>query len=118
MKVKLDENLPFAQVALLQEHGHEARTVLDQGLGGEDDRPLWAIVRREERFLITADLDFSDLRVYPPGTHAGILVVRPHRQGWRAMYSIVSNVLARHSLDALAGCLVIADEHRIRVRTA
>ena len=29
------------------------------------------------RFLITQDLDFSDAREYVPGTHHGLLRVRP-----------------------------------------
>jgi len=37
---------------------------------------MWSAARRDERFLITQDLDFSDIRQFKPGTHPGLLLVR------------------------------------------
>ena len=62
MKIKLDENLPFRLATLLKELGHDALTVYDQRLIGHHDRQIWEAAQKESRFLITQDLDFSDLR--------------------------------------------------------
>ena len=35
MKFKIDENLPREVAALLRDAGHDAMTVVDQGLGGQ-----------------------------------------------------------------------------------
>ncbi len=42
MRFKVDEHLPVEVAQLLQEAGHEAATVLEQHLGGRDDRALAA----------------------------------------------------------------------------
>jgi len=55
--------------------------VFDQSLSGIVDAELWVHVKREGRFLITLDLGFSDVRRYAPGTHPGILLLRPRRKG-------------------------------------
>ena len=116
MKVKLDENVPVGLVSDLRLHGHEAATVVGQGLGGAADPVVWRKVQAEGRFLITMDLDFSDVRSYPPGSHPGILLLRPHRDGRKAIIALVRNVLRRADLDSMAGCLAVADEHKTRVR--
>jgi len=107
MKVKLDENMPAGLVGTLSRYGHDTVTVPQQGLAGESDAAIWEAAQRESRFLITMDLDFADIRHFPPGTHEGILVLRLSR---------LQAVLAQHPLESFKGCIVIADERRIRVR--
>lgn len=62
MKFKVDENLPIEVAELLQESGHDAVTVLDQHMGGQEDTTLAAVCLREGRTIITLDLDFADIR--------------------------------------------------------
>ncbi|MGH7810507.1 MAG: DUF5615 family PIN-like protein [Candidatus Binatia bacterium] len=81
MRIKLDENLGRPHITLLKRHGYEANRIFDQGLSGIEDTGLWLRVRRENRFFITLDLGFSDVRRYTPGTHPGILLLRPRRKG-------------------------------------
>ena len=76
MTIKLDENLPVTLAARLRSLGHQADTVRDEGLCGRDDETVWQAAQREGRFLVTQDLDFSDVRRFSPGTHFGILLVR------------------------------------------
>lgn len=47
-------------------------------LAGRPDAEVWRVTQREERFRITQDLEFSDVRKFPPGTHHGILLLRLH----------------------------------------
>ena len=116
MKVKLDENMPAGLVGTLSRYGHDTVTVPQQGLAGESDAAIWEAAQRESRFLITMDLDFADIRHFPPGTHEGILVLRLSRQGRKAIRELLQAVLAQHPLESFKGCIVIADERRIRVR--
>ncbi len=76
MRVKLDENLPQRLAPALVNLGHDVDTVAHEGLQGSEDERLWLEVQAAQRFLITRDLDFSDERRFPPGSHAGILVLR------------------------------------------
>ena len=83
MKIKLDENMPAKLAAILIAYGHDTDTVHEEGLTGKSDHDVWQETQRAGRFLITQDLDFSDLRQFQPGSHYGILLVRlpnPSRQ--------------------------------------
>jgi len=68
MRVKVDEDLPKAAVQMLRNRGYEVASVVDQGLGGLKDPPLWQAIQAEQRFLVTADKGFGDRRfVTSPG---------------------------------------------------
>lgn len=62
MKVKVDENLPREVADLFRQAGHDTATVEEEGLGGKPDAIVASFVKREERLLVTLDLDFSDIR--------------------------------------------------------
>ena len=116
MKIKLDENLPDRLVAVLTELGHDVDTVHAEQLTGCTDPDVWSAAQAAQRFLITQDLDFSDMRRYLPGTHAGLLLVRLTRPGRNALYERVSNVFHTENVEDWAGCLVVATEQKVRVR--
>jgi predicted nuclease of predicted toxin-antitoxin system len=116
MKVKLDENMPTGLVGILNRYGHNAATVPQQGLAGQSDAVIWEAAQRESRFLITMDLDFADIRRFPPGTHGGILVLRLSRQGRRAILNLFQALLDQQPLGSFERCIVIASERGIRVR--
>ena len=77
MQIKLDENLPAVLVNVSAEFGHEADTSPLEGLAGSPDEEIWEAAVRAGQFLITQDLDFSDFRKFVPGTHPGLLLIRP-----------------------------------------
>src|SRR5258708_811284 len=116
MLIKVGEDLPAAVVEMLTAAGHDARSVCDQGMGGWKDEPLWAAVQQESRFLVTADKGFGDIRRYPPGAHAGILVLRPDEDGIDPIVALLRAVLEAHELGALAQCIAVATPRGIRVR--
>jgi predicted nuclease of predicted toxin-antitoxin system len=93
MRIKLDENLPYTLVSLLESHGHDVHTVQIEGLAGSPDRDVWKAVQREMRLLITQDLDFSDTRKFAPGTHAGIVLLRLKRVGLVAIEERMEQVV-------------------------
>jgi predicted nuclease of predicted toxin-antitoxin system len=61
-------------------HGFDAETVREENLAGADDDIIAATIERENRVLITLDLDFSDIRTYSPQRYSGIVVLRPKAQ--------------------------------------
>ena len=76
MRFKIDENLPVELAELLANAGHEASTVFAQRLQGENDSRIAQVCARERRVLITLDLDFADMRTYPPQDYPGFIVLR------------------------------------------
>lgn len=116
MTVKLDEDLSASLAESLAAHGYQARTVPGQGWGGFKDPLLWPKVQAERIFFVTADKGFGDLRAYPPGSHAGILVLRPERESVPEFRRLLDQVLAKHRLESLAGYVTVASFRSIRVR--
>jgi len=115
MKIKLDENLPEVLAESLENLGHEVHTVLGEGLMGRNDRVIWDAAQAESRFLLTQDLDFSDIHKFAPGTHAGILLVRLHAPSRRNLIVTVESVFRTENVEQWSGCFVIATERKTRV---
>jgi predicted nuclease of predicted toxin-antitoxin system len=116
VKIKLDENLPDRLVAVLTGLGHNVDTVRTEQLTGRADPDVWSAAQAAQRFLITQDLAFSDVRRYTPGTHAGLLLVRLTRPGRNALFERVSTVFQTEKIEDWTGCLVVATEQKIRIR--
>jgi len=116
MLVKVDEDLPIVLVEALRAKGHNATRVVEQGMAGWKDHVLWPVVQQEQRFFITADKDFGDIREFPPGTHAGILLLRPDEAGDQPVLALLDHVFASHDLESLRGTLTVVTPRGIRVR--
>ena len=117
MKFKLDENLPLQIATSLKALGFDAHSVDQEGLSGHSDQELWEAVQREERFLITQDLDFSDVRRFAPGNHHGILVIRLHSPSRRGLVRRVEGIFKSENVSGWAGCFVVASEYKLRIRS-
>ncbi len=72
--------------------------------------------RREDRILVTLDLDFSNIRAYPPEAHSGIVVLRPRRQDKRTVLAALRRAIPVFSRQSPAGQLWIVEIDRIRHR--
>lgn len=121
MRFKADENLPAEVAGLLRRRGHDAVTVSDQGLAGAADPAVAAVCQRERRALVTLDLDFSDIRRYPPEVYAGIIVFRPVVPLIPTLERLMARVAALLGQEPLEGCLWVVDDwvvddHRVRIR--
>ena len=116
MKFKTDENLPVEAAEDLRQAGHDALTVAEQHLAGQADVRVADVCRAEGRAVVTLDLDFSDIRVYPPSEYAGIVVLRPSVQTITNIRRLVGQVIALLPTEPLAGHLWIVDEGQVRIR--
>jgi uncharacterized protein (DUF433 family) len=56
--------------------GHDVDSVEEEGLPGADDPTVSQAATADGRLIITMDRGFGDIQRYPPGSHAGILVLR------------------------------------------
>ena len=116
MKVKLDENLPESAIEILGAVDHDVDTARAEGLQGAEDRPVLAAAARAERLLVTLDRGLGDIRAYPPGTHAGVLVLRLDHQSPPAIRREMEQIAAEVDLDDLSGCIAVWRHGDLRVR--
>ena len=116
MRFKLDENLPVEAAHVLTAAGHDTLTVLDQRMKGHADPKIAIACLAEPRALISLDLDFADIRAYPPGDYFGIVVLRPWRHDKNAELARFARLLPSIRFEPLEKHLWIVDEHSIRIR--
>src|SRR5438045_4346650 len=76
---------------------------------------IWEATQKESRFLITQDLDFSDLRQFAPGSHHGILLVRLRSPNRRDLTERIGELFQKENVSEWTSCFVVATERKIRV---
>ena len=116
MRFKIDENLPQESAHWLTNAGHDALTIHDQKMVGEADGIVSSVCRSEKRALITLDLDFADIRAYPPAEYYGIVVFRPRTQAKLAVLQLIATLIRLLNAERLEGNLWILQENGLRIR--
>lgn len=77
MRFLIDANLPRSAVGLLVGLGHFVDFERDIGLASAPDEAIARRTQESAAALLTRDLDFSDIRRYPPADYNGIPVLMP-----------------------------------------
>lgn len=117
MRFKVDENLPIDVAEIPRANNHDAMTIFDQEMVGQPDLKVASVCRAEERALLTLDLDFSDIRTYPPAAHAGIIILRPSTQSKPDVLAFLGRLLPLlGGGEQLSGNLWIVQENGVRIR--
>ncbi|MBN1888595.1 MAG: DUF5615 family PIN-like protein [Thermoflexales bacterium] len=116
MKFKLDENLGARTQHLFRAAGHDAQTILEEGLQGCSDRDIYTACCTEKRCLVTLDLDFSDVTRFPPTESAGIIVIRvPRNPSLPLLERLVSQFLTLVARMPVGRNLWVVEIGRIRI---
>ncbi len=113
----VDEDMPRSTARVMRQAGYQAEDVRDIGLAGHGDPEVFQAAQQRGAVLVSRDLGFTNVLKFPPGNHAGILVIRirsdvpPPRVNQEIL-----RVLTELSPDSLQGLLVIIELGRTRVR--
>lgn len=92
-------------------------SVRNEDLTGTMDETLYDVICREQRCLITFDLDFCNVLRYPTATTSGIIVVRPHRPLSRLIVRGYAEKIAHLlKIHNPTGCLWVLEPGRLRIR--
>jgi len=116
VKFLTDENVFVPIVRELRALGHDVFDVKEQQLSGTKDPDIFKMAVEQERALITMDKDFSNIILYPPGSHFGIIVLKLYRlsvkvttQTFMAAFEALDNARIR-------GNTIIIDKNKTRIR--
>lgn len=118
MRFLVDANLPRSVIALLVNLQHEVEFVRDIGLAAAPDKDIAARAKATGAAILTRDLDFADIRRYPPNEYRGLVVLRlPDDVIARDIAQVVERfALMPEFLNSLSGRLAIVESDRVRFR--
>jgi predicted nuclease of predicted toxin-antitoxin system len=118
MRFLIDANLPRAAILVCQKFGHQVEFARDIGLAAASDAQIAERARESSAALLTRDLDFADVRRYPPDQYPGIVVLRlPDTTVALEIARVLERFLMEPGfLEPLAGRLAIVEMDRVRFR--
>ena len=113
MKLLLDADVPRSFLSRLKDYGHDVSDVRDISKTALKDAEVFAAAQKENRILITRDLDFSNILMYPPAKSCGIIVLRTHLLSKEEIFRILLEAI-QSPQKQLQGTLVIVQKDRLR----
>ena len=116
MKFLVDMPVTPLAVTHLRAIGHDAVHAHEIGLARATDTELLDVARREERVLITADLDYPRLLALHQASRPGIILFRGSAFSDTEMLGLLDRVLTHTPALDLAGSIIVVDRRRIRRR--
>lgn len=120
MKFLLDQCVPHRIGVQLAASGHDVVYLRDVLPVESADHLLLAKATEMNAVLISLNGDFSDITAYPPSSHRGIIAIQiknhPEVIGL-LMQQLLGYLRGLANRNELAGKLLIAEPHRIRIRS-
>ena len=118
LAVILDENISpqLCDYIRMRRPFWDVRHVQDVALSGASDQVIFEWAQHNRAIVITFDEDFADTRMYPAGTHAGVIRLRVWPTTIEQTEAALDRLLSFVQDESLVGSLVIIDEQRIRIR--
>lgn len=116
MKFLADECVYCVTVKALRNWGHDVLTVQEVGLIGHENGDILTYAVGTGRILITNDIHFSNIIVYPPTQHLGIIVLKIRPRILDRVHAVLFRFLDTIDQEGMKGTLVIIDRNKYRVR--
>lgn len=116
MKFLLGACVPRRYLRLLREWGYSAELATAELSPDAPDLAVLALAQQQDAILLTVDLDFADIRAYPPADYQGILVMRYTATDEAQMDTSLQTVLRDLTREELRGVLVIVTPTHYRVQ--
>jgi predicted nuclease of predicted toxin-antitoxin system len=123
MRFLLDENISPQTEKLLKSWGYDVSSIAEKDIRGVVDLEVIRVAKKEERIIITQDLDFGRLYYFLMKASVGIIVIRQKRiqtveivnQALKRLFEFVR----KENIDEkiMARSLTVISEKKIRIIT-
>lgn len=114
MKFLIDMPVSPDAARWLSEKGHDAVHASDIGLYRAKDADILEEARKQERVIITSDLDFPQLLALSKSKDPGIILFRGGNYNEQEMRALLSRVLENVKEDKILNSITVVDRFRIR----
>jgi predicted nuclease of predicted toxin-antitoxin system len=112
----VDMSVDVRVAGWLREQGHETTHLRDQGLHRMPNGEIFEKALREDRVVLTSDLDFGEIAVALKSASGKVVLLRLQNSRAANVIRRLASVLPRVEADLDAGAVVIVEEARHRVR--
>ena len=119
MKLLIDECVLGHTVKLLKKEGFSIITLQELGKTSSSNGTVINIANEERAIIVTNDLDFGNLILYPLGSHPGIIVLRPRLdtpQAINDVHRILIALLKELKPSEIEKSLIIVDRNKYRIK--
>ncbi|MEK6528576.1 MAG: DUF5615 family PIN-like protein [Nitrospirota bacterium] len=116
MKFLADMGISLATVSWLRKQGYDAKHLSEERLHKLTDRAIFDKANRENRTVLTTDLDFGEIAMSAASAKISVVIFR---QGDRTPLSInqyLEKVINTAKADLEKGSIITVQEGRIRIR--
>jgi predicted nuclease of predicted toxin-antitoxin system len=119
MKLLIDECILGQTTRLLKNARFSVITLQELGQASATNGTVINIAKKEKAIIVTNDLDFANLMLYPLGSHPGIIVLRPKTDAAEiiaAVHKVLMRLFKEVNPAELEKTLVIVDRNKYRIK--
>ena len=116
MRFLADMGVSMTTVDALRQAGEDVVHLRDEGLHRLPDNHILGKARREQRIVLTFDLDFGDLLAAGGAATPSVILFRLRNQTPAAVTPRLAQVLSACRADLDRGAIVIVEDERYRTR--
>ena len=116
MKFLADMCISVSIVEFLRENGYDVVRLSDENLEKLPDTEVFEKAVRENRIILTFDLDFSEIVSKSEGSTISVILFRLHNTRSHFVMERLKQVLFESSDNLEKGSVIIIDDHRFRIR--
>ena len=117
MKFFLDTNIPYSALEIFEGLNLEAVHSRDAGLSRADDKEIMEYAIKSDSILITKDLGFANIIMFPVKLHGGLKVLRlPSFFKASQFNDALRNFLSSIDIKDLMNAIAIVKLGRYRIR--
>ena len=116
MRFLCDMGVSQGVLEWLRASGHDASHLRDQGLHRLPNGAIFDKAFTEQRIIVTFDLDFGEIVSASANRLVSVILFRLHNTRTQRVIFRLATVLQQSASDLAAGCIIVVEEGRHRVR--
>ncbi len=117
MKFFLDENIPLSTINIFVKLNFEVEHCRNSKLVGSPDSRIAEYAKKQKAILVTRDLEFGSLLIYPRDSHYGLLILRlPNNFTAKKINDALERLLRNIKVEDLINSITVLEIGRFRVR--